>query len=312
MPRTPATPRAHPSPAKLLLCVLAAAALAAAVPAATAEAPPPAAAPAAAPAWHDRLEPALAAARAQGKPILVDLFAEWCGWCHKLEEETFSSARFAELARDFVLLRVDVEDGGEGGWLRRRLGVYNLPTLAIVDADLVRMGLVDGYAPTDLYLMRIARTLAAYEVMHERDAKRMESDDEATLRAVGRELLTRQDGAAAARVYEKLLARPQLTVAERVEFLLWRADAERLTRRYDVAAATLALAREALGDAGAANPKLHDALDLGVLRLAEDRGGCPGVEVLEEFVRERAKSRHVARARNEIAELKAGPAKSCS
>lgn len=310
MPRPPAPPLAAPF---LLLLALAAAIPVAAAPAAAAESAPPAAAePAAAAEWHGRLEPALAAARAQGKPILVDLYAEWCGWCHKLEAETFSSARFADFARDFVLLRVDVEDGGEGGWLFRRLGVVNLPTLAIVDAGLVRMGLVDGYAPTDLYLTRIERALTAYEVIRERDARRMESGDKTTLRAVGRELLGRQDGAAAARVYDKLLALPGLTVAERVEFLLWRADAERLSRRYDAAAATLAEAREALGDGGAATPKLHDALDLGVLRLAEDRGGCPGVEVLEEFVRERGKSRHAARAKSEIAELKAGPAKSCS
>jgi thiol-disulfide isomerase/thioredoxin len=301
MPRPPAPPSAP-----LFLLALAAATLVAVAPAAaTAE-------PAAAPAWHSRLEPALAAARSQGKPILVDLYAEWCGWCHKLEAETFSSPRFADFARDFVLLRVDVEDGAEGAWLRRRLGVVNLPTLAIVDAGLVRMGLVDGYAPTDLYLTRIERTLTAYEVVRERDATRAQSDDKTTLRAVGRELLARQDGAAAARVYAKLLAQPKLSVAERVEFLLWRSDAERLARRYDDAAATLAEARGVLGDGGAANPKLVDALDLGVLRLAEDRGGCPGVEVLEEFVRKRAKSRHVARARSDIAELKAGPAKSCS
>lgn len=310
MPRPPAPPLAP-----LLHLALAAALLLAAAPAAASEGAPPAAAaaPTAAPEWHSRLEPALAAARAEGKPILVDLYADWCGWCHKLEAETFSSARFADFARAFVLLRVDIEDGGEGGWLRRRLGVVNLPTLAIVDADLVRMGLVDGYAPTDVYLTRIERALTAYEVMHERDAKRAESDDKTTLRAVGRELLARQDGAAAARVYDKLLAQPTLSVAERVEFLLWRADAERLSRRYDDAAATLAEARGVLADTPpAANPKLHDALDLGVLRLAEDRGGCPGVEALEEFVRERAKSRHVARAKSEIAELKAGPAKSCS
>jgi hypothetical protein len=59
-------------------------------------------------------------------------------------------------------------------------------------------------------------------------------------------------------------------------------------------------------------PKLHDALDLGVLRLATDRGGCTGVEVLEDFLRERSKSRHAARAKNDIAQLKAGPAQNCS
>lgn len=293
-----------------VLPLLVAAVLAAPLPAPAAQTA--ASAAGAAPTWHTRLEPALAAARAAGKPLLVDLYAEWCGWCHKLDEEVFSSDRFVDFARGFVLLRVDVEDGAEGAWLRERLGVRGLPTLAIVDADLVRMGLVDGYAPTEVYLLKIRQTLAAYEVMRERDARRAASDDREVLRAVGRELLARQDGAAAERVYDKLLTLPDVTPAERAETLLWRAEGERLARRYDEAAATLAEARAVLAGQDAASPKLHDALDLGVLRLAHDRGGCTGVAVLEEFVRERARSRHVSRANREIAELKAGPAQNCS
>jgi thioredoxin-like negative regulator of GroEL len=308
MPRPPARPLA----AALLLLALT---LAAAAPAAGAEAaaePSTAAGIAAAPTWHQSLEPAVAAARASGKPLLVDLYADWCGWCHRLEAEVFSSPRFAERAADFVLLRVDVEDGAEGAWLRRRLGVATLPTLAILDADLVRLGLVDGYAPTERYLLKIDRALVAHDMMRQRDLERAASDDRATLRAVGRELLGRQDGAAAAAVYDKLLAAPGLPPAERAELLLWRADAERLARRYDRAAATLAEARSVIAGGDAANPKLHDALDLGVLRLAEDRGGCTGVAVLEDFLRQRAKSRHASRAKSDIAELKAGPAQNCS
>lgn len=306
MPRPPAPPLA----AALFLAL----AVAAASPAAGAEnaGETPAAEASAALSWHQSLEPALAAARASGKPLLVDLYADWCIWCHRLEAEVFSSPQFAERAADFVLLRVDVEDGGEGAWLLRRLGVGGLPTLAILDADLVRMGLVDGYATTSRYLLKIDRALTAYEMMRQRDLERAASDDRATLRAVGRELLGRQDGKAAAAVYDKLLAAPGLPAAERAELLLWRADAERLARRYDRAAATLAEARSLIAGGDAASPKLHDALDLGVLRLAEDRGGCTGVAVLEDFLRQRSKSRHASRAKSDIAELKAGPAQNCS
>ncbi|HEX2162623.1 MAG TPA: thioredoxin family protein [Thermoanaerobaculia bacterium] len=305
MTRSPA--RRPAAPHLLALALL----LAAAGSALAAEAPATAPEPAAAARWHDRLEPALAEAKASGHPILVDLYAEWCGWCHRLDAEVFSTPRFAEFAEDYVLLRVDIEDGGPGTWLRERLGVIHLPTMAILDADLVRLGFVEGYQPTEQFLLKIERAQVAYAAMLARDEKRMASGEREVLKAVGRELLARQDGARAARVYDKILADPKLPPAERAEMLLWRADAERFARRYEEAAATLAEARTVLADQPGAS-RLHDALDLGVLRLAHDRGGCPGVETLEAFVRDRAESRHVQRARVEIAELKAGPAKSCS
>ena len=65
-------------------------------------------------AWHSRTEEAFAEARKNGKPVLVDLYARWCGWCKTMEREVFSQEKFQSYAERFVLLRVDVEDGASG------------------------------------------------------------------------------------------------------------------------------------------------------------------------------------------------------
>jgi len=82
--------------------------------------------------WHPWGEPALARARAEDKPILLDIGAVWCHWCHVMDGESYEDAGVAEtLNRDFVCIKVDRDERpdvdaryqravqaltGQGGW----------------------------------------------------------------------------------------------------------------------------------------------------------------------------------------------------
>lgn len=52
---------------------------------------------------------ALRRAKADGKPVLVYVRAEWSAWCRKLEKDVLSSPEFTKSAAAFVLLRLDAE-----------------------------------------------------------------------------------------------------------------------------------------------------------------------------------------------------------
>ncbi|MDR9419666.1 thioredoxin family protein [Gracilimonas sp.] len=58
--------------------------------------------------WHI-FEEALQLAEETGKPIMVDVWAPWCGWCKKMEKEVYPeiSANFHE---DFILTRLNRDD----------------------------------------------------------------------------------------------------------------------------------------------------------------------------------------------------------
>src|SRR5256886_2559880 len=82
--------------------------------------------------WHPCGEPAFAPARAEDKPILLDIGAVWCHWCHVMDGESYEDPGVAEtLNRDFVCIKVDRDERpdvdtryqravqaltGQGGW----------------------------------------------------------------------------------------------------------------------------------------------------------------------------------------------------
>ncbi|MHB0970880.1 MAG: thioredoxin family protein [Thermoanaerobaculia bacterium] len=106
---------------------------------------------------------AVAAAQKQAKQknqlIFVDLFAEWCGWCHRMEKEVFPSEPFQKATSDMVLLRLDTEDRKEGTQFAQKFGVNQLPTFMILTPDLTVAAIIKGYAPPQPFADRVGKAV---------------------------------------------------------------------------------------------------------------------------------------------------------
>ena len=82
--------------------------------------------------WMPWGEEAFSRARAEHKPILLDIGAVWCHWCHVMDGESYEDPAVAELLnRDYVCIKVDRDErpdvdsryqravqalSGQGGW----------------------------------------------------------------------------------------------------------------------------------------------------------------------------------------------------
>lgn len=82
----------------------------------------------------DGLDTALAEAASAGRPVMVDIYADWCIYCVQLEERTFTDPGVQAAVADALLLRADVTDmTAEHRALMRRLDVYLPPAIIFYD-----------------------------------------------------------------------------------------------------------------------------------------------------------------------------------
>lgn len=261
--------------------------------------------------WHSEVATAQAEAEASGRFILVDLYADWCGWCKKLEREVFSDPAFVEFAQPFVKLRVDVEDRGEGEELQARYRAGGLPTLLVLSPRMALAGMVEGYAPRDAYIRRISDVVEGYRREVESYDRLLETDDPRVLKDVAEQLHGRGDGARAARAYRRLLDEPGLDPEERPRFLYLLADAYRLDQDFEKSTQALKEAKRWAQKAG--NRELIEASDLLLIRLAQDRGGCADlIAALEQFLSDHPRSRHHPMARRSLDALARSPDPTCT
>lgn len=82
--------------------------------------------------WHEWGEEAFAAAQRGNKPMLLDIGAVWCHWCHVMDRESYEDPAIAEIVNQhFIAVKVDRDErpdidgryqaavqavSGQGGW----------------------------------------------------------------------------------------------------------------------------------------------------------------------------------------------------
>ncbi len=82
--------------------------------------------------WHEWGEEAFATARRENKPMLLDIGAVWCHWCHVMDRESYDDPEIAQILNErFIAVKVDRDErpdidsryqvavsaiSGQGGW----------------------------------------------------------------------------------------------------------------------------------------------------------------------------------------------------
>jgi len=106
--------------------------------------------------WTEDFEAAKTTAKKAGKKMLVAFSgSDWCHWCVKLDEETYSKKEFVDLASEkYVLVMIDLPMDQakmsdlakkQNRELAKKFNVQGFPHGVVLDSDGTELGRIGGY-----------------------------------------------------------------------------------------------------------------------------------------------------------------------
>jgi thiol:disulfide interchange protein DsbD len=86
--------------------------------------------------WQPYTDQALSEARSEGRPVVIDVAAEWCIPCKEMEKTTFRHPEVQAEAEAFRMLRLDMTyEGDENDRLTEELLIRGVPTTVFLGPD---------------------------------------------------------------------------------------------------------------------------------------------------------------------------------
>jgi thioredoxin-like negative regulator of GroEL len=98
--------------------------------------------------WATSFETALEEAQIEGRLVMVDFYTSWCGWCRRLDADTYSNHEVIQRSRKMVCVKVDAEARKD---VASRYAVRAFPTITFLQPDGTLIDAVRGYKTPDKF-----------------------------------------------------------------------------------------------------------------------------------------------------------------
>lgn len=161
--------------------------------------------------WLSSYDQALGESEHSGKPVFVDCFADWCVWCHILDDEVYSNPKVIRFLQNYIPLRIDIEDQKEGTRLAEQFRIEGLPLLLVIDSNGKLLNRISGFLDADAL---IADLTGIQKLI---DLERNSPENLIAVKDLAIEYLSRDMHSDAEMRFQRLLDAPSLPPEEKEE-----------------------------------------------------------------------------------------------
>lgn len=110
-----------------------------------------------------KFEEAIAANAKNPKMILVDVYTDWCGWCKKMDKDTFTDPRvIAHFQKNFYAVKLNAEDTNRKfpfmgktfseAEMAASMRVNSYPNFVVIEPGLQNIAQLPGYREPEAFL----------------------------------------------------------------------------------------------------------------------------------------------------------------
>jgi len=113
------------------------------------------------PQWN-KFDEGMKQAKQSGKKVLIDVYTDWCGWCKKMDANTYSDKNISEyLEKNFVIIKLNAEadekiiyDGKTMSPVEfaQGMGVNGYPATLFLKSNGEPITMLPGYAEADKFI----------------------------------------------------------------------------------------------------------------------------------------------------------------
>lgn len=117
-----------------------------------------------------KFEEAIAANAKNPKMILVDVYTDWCGWCKKMDKDTFTDPRvIAHFQKNFYAVKLNAEDTNRKfpfmgktfseAEMAASMRVNSYPNFVVIEPGLQNIAQLPGYREPETFLAGLAELI---------------------------------------------------------------------------------------------------------------------------------------------------------
>ncbi|QDH80451.1 DUF255 domain-containing protein [Echinicola soli] len=122
--------------------------------------------------WHSFQE-ATALNEEIPKMLIVDVYTDWCGWCKKMDKETFTDEQvISYLNENFYAVKLDAENNGEKfefkgqeyteASMAKAMRVSSYPNFVIIDSAMENITQLPGYRKPEAFINDLKATIERF------------------------------------------------------------------------------------------------------------------------------------------------------